>query len=114
MVKLTALHYKLKVESLQRYHNINEHNQGLLFDWEQETETARDIKGEYPAKPFIEPFEFEDRDYIITEKSFRVRLSDIYSYKQNADNIVELTVAGDVAYTIKETIEYLDELFVEK
>lgn len=111
MVKLTALHYKLKVEGLERYHNINEYGQSLLFEWEQEVDKARSVNEEYPTKPFIEPFEFKDSDYDVKEKLFRVRLDDIYSYKENADNIVEVTVAGDVAYTVKESIEELDALF---
>lgn len=111
MVKLTALHYKLKMSSLERYHKIAEHNAGLMFNWEQAEERARSVGDNYPPKPFIEPFEFQDDDYLIKEKAFRIRLEDIYSYKENADNVVEVTVAGDISYTVKETIAELDALF---
>ena len=111
MVRLTALHYKVKVASLQRYHRINEHNTGLMFEWELAEDRARSVGSEYPIKPFIEPFEFKDEDYTVKEKKFRVRLNDIYSYKENADNIVEVTLAGDVTYTVRETIEELDAMF---
>lgn len=111
MVKLTALHYKLKTSSLQKYHRITEHNESLMFNWEQSEERARSVGNNYPHKPFIEPFEFQEDDYLIYEKAFRIRLEDIYSYKENYDNIVEVTVAGDIAYTVKETIAEIDALF---
>lgn len=111
MIKLTALHYKLKTSSLQRYHSIAEHNAGLMFNWEQAEERARSVGSDYPQKPFIEPFEFQDNDYMVREKAFRIRLEDIYSYKENIDNVVEVTVAGDISYTVKETIAELDALF---
>lgn len=111
MISLTALHYKIKVSALERFHNINEYNESRMFIWSLEVDKAKDIGLEYPEKPFIEPFEFEDTDYVITERRFRVRLDDIYSYKENSDGVVELTVRDDVTYTIKETIEDLDKLF---
>lgn len=113
MVKLTALHYKIKVESLERYHKINELAQSQIFDWELEVDKARNLDGDYPEKPFIEPFEFIDSDYDKKELPFRIRKEDIYSYKENMDNIVEVTVAGDISYTVKEPIEFFDRLFEE-
>ena len=71
---------------------------------------AKNLQSEYPIKPFIEPFEFIDDDYEITEKAFRVRKEDILSYKENVDNIVEITVDGN-SYTVKETIEEIDALY---
>jgi len=111
MIKLTALHYKVKIEALERYHNIAEHNQGLMFAYESELEKARDLDGEYPAKPFIEPFEFIDDDYIVTEKRLRLRKKDIILYKENVDNIVEVMVLEELSYTVKETIEQIDNFF---
>lgn len=114
MIKLTALHYKLKIPSLERYHSIAEHNAGLMFDWENEVERARAIPGsEYPKKPFIEPFEFNDDDYIRTELPFRIKKENIASYKLNTDNVVEVTVeysAENITYTVKNTIEEIDAL----
>lgn len=112
MIKLTALHYKLKTEALEKYHNITEYNQGLLFDHENELEKASSIGGEYPVKPFIEPFEFLDSDYIVTEKAFRVRKKDIITYKENESNIVEVMTTEDLSYAVKETIEEIDKYFL--
>lgn len=111
MIKLTALHYKLKTEALERFHNINNHNDSIMFEWEQELDTARNVNSEFPNKPFIEPFEFKPDDYYVTEKKFRVRLEDIYSYMENEEGVTELTVANDIAYTIKESVEEIDQLF---
>ena len=111
MLKLTGLTYKLKVSALERYHNITEHNQSLLFNFENDLDTARAVNGDYPEKPFTDPFEFEDDDYIVTEKKFRVRKKDIILYKENVDGIVEVTVTEELVYTVKETIEQIDKLF---
>lgn len=111
MIKLTALHYKIKLFALERFHNISQYNETLLLEWEKEVETARNLNDEIPKKPFIEPFEFDEEDYDITEKKFRVRLKDIYSYKENYNNITELTVGDDITYTIKETVDEIDALF---
>lgn len=113
LVQLTGLYYKLKPESLQRYHNINEHNAGLVFDWEREVERARSVGGDYPKKPFIEPFEFEEDDYNIQEKKFRITLKDIFLYKENIDNVTELTTTDGTTFTIKETIDEIDKFFEE-
>ena len=112
MIKITALHYKLKTEALERYHNITEHNQSLLFEYEKELERSTDLNQNYPHKPFTEPFEFNDEDYIVTEKLLRIRKKDIISYKENADNIVEIMITEDLSYTIKESIEELDNIFI--
>jgi CRISPR/Cas system-associated exonuclease Cas4 (RecB family) len=114
MIELTALHYKVKIEALERYHNIAEHNQGLMFTYETELDKARDLNGEYPTKPFIEPFEFRDEDYIVTEKKFRIRKKDIILYKENVDNIVEVMVSEELTYTVKQTVEEMDKLFENK
>lgn len=111
MIKLTALYYKVKTEALERFHDINEHGETLIYEWEKELEKARDLGTEYPSKPFIEPFEFEDDDYDVTEQPFRIRLSDIQSVKTNLDGIVEITVSPDKIYSVKETIEEVDKLF---
>jgi CRISPR/Cas system-associated exonuclease Cas4 (RecB family) len=111
MIKLTALHYKVKIEAMEKYHNIAEHNQALLFAHAIELEKATDIDGNYVPKPFIEPFEFQDEDYIVKEKKFRIRKEDIILYKENADNVVEVMVSEELTYTVKESIEELDKLF---
>ena len=111
MIKLTVLHYKLKTEALERFHNINNHNESLMFNWEQDLDTSRNLNDDFPEKPFIEPFEFKPYDYIIIEKKFRVRLEDIYSYMENEDGVTELTVGDDITYTVKESIEEIDQLF---
>lgn len=111
MIKLTVLHYVLKISALKKFHDIKEYQEKLMYNWQNEVESAKDMGTEYPEKPFLEPFEFEQSDYTITEKPFRVRLEDIYSYQENEDKITELTVGGDIAYTIKETVEELDQLF---
>lgn len=113
MIKLTALHYKLKTPSLERYHNIAEHNSSRLFEWEVEKERASVTGQEYPKKPFIEPFEFKDEDYTITEKPFRVKKENIISYKENVEGVVEIVITSmseDVAYTVKEDILQLDAI----
>lgn len=110
MLKLTALHYKIKSEALEIFHNITQHNDGRMFEWEAEFEKQRSLGGEYPEKPFIEPFEFQDSDYNMTEKRFRVRPEDVFLYKENADNVTELTVSDGTIFTIKETVEELDLL----
>mgnify|MGYP000102242310 CR=1 FL=1 len=46
MLKLTGLTYKLKVSALERYHNITEHNQSLLFNFENDLDTARAVNGD--------------------------------------------------------------------
>lgn len=113
MIKLTALHYKLTIPALEKFHNISQHNEGILFEWEQEVESARATGVELPKKPFIEPFEFEEDDYNITEQAFRIRKEDILYYKTNLDGFTELTIAENLAYTIKESVEEIDRLIEE-
>lgn len=109
MINLTYLYYKLKLQSLIKYHNITEHNAGLMFEWEQEVEKAESLGGNYPKKPFIEPFEFKDDDYLVIEKKLRVRPEDILLAKENEDDKVEITV-GEEIFVLKETIEEFDKL----
>jgi hypothetical protein len=111
MIKLTVLHYELKTSSLKFLHNVSQFQESAIFKWEQEVENAKLYNGDLPDKPFLEPFEFKQDDYTITEKPFRIRLEDIYSYQENNDNITEITVGGDVTYTIKESVEEIDRLF---
>jgi len=110
MIKLTALHYKIKTEALERFHNISQHNDGLMFDWEAELDRARATGIDYPNKPFIEPFEFDEVDYNITEQDFRIRAEDILYYKTNLDGLTEVTISENIAFTVKETVEEIDEL----
>jgi len=110
MIKLTALHYKVKESALERFHNINSHNESLIFKWEKEVETAANRDLDFPEKPFVEPFEFEDSDYNITEKKFRIRKEDIFSYMENEEGRTELTTTNNTEYTIAESIAELDEL----
>jgi hypothetical protein len=111
MIKLTVLHYELKLQALKKLHNISQHQEELIFDWEKEVDSAKDMGTEYPTKPFLEPFKFEQSDYKITEKPFRARLKDICFYQESEDNITEITFEGDITFTIKETIEEIDLLF---
>lgn len=111
MIKLTYLYYKLKTEALRRYHNIAEHNSGLMFEWENAVERARSVGDDYPPKPFIEPFDFKDSDYVMTEKPLRIRPKDVLYYRENIDNVSEITIDEGMSYTVKETIEELDILF---
>lgn len=113
MIKLTALHFKLKTSSLERFHNISQYNEGLMFNWEAEVERSRNTSTEYPNKPFIEPFEFEDDDYEITEQSFRIRPKDVLFYKTNLENLTEITLSGDISFTVRESVEEIDKLFFE-
>lgn len=110
MIKLTALHYKLKTEALERFHNISQHNEGLMFEWETSLERARATGIDYPAKPFVEPFEFEEDDYEVSEQAFRIRAKDILYYKTNLDGLTELTVSENVAFTVKESVDEIDKL----
>ena len=110
MIKLTALHYKLKTSALERFHKISEHNEGLMFEWESALERSRATGIDYPPKPFAEPFEFEEDDYNVTEQDFRIRAEDILYYKTNMDGLTELTLSEKIAFTIKETVEEIDKL----
>ena len=111
MLKLTVLHYKLFPQALERFHNINEHSEGLMFDWESSFETAKSVGGEYPAKPFMEPFEFEDEDYEVTKLQLRIKKEDILIYRQNVDKVTEIVVTGGEVYPIEESIDFLDNIF---
>lgn len=111
MVKLTILHYKLKDEALERFHLINEHAEGLMFEWESALDKARSIGDEYIQKPYVENFEFDDDDYEVTTGHFRVREDDIQSYRENIDGLVEVTTSLGEIVTIQENIEFLDEIF---
>lgn len=112
MIKLTALHYKLTTAALLRLHNITNFNESLMFNWENEVEKSRATGTDYPDKPFIEPFEFEDDDYDVTEQEFRIRPQDILYYKTNLDGLVEITLSENLAFTVKETIEEIDKFFL--
>lgn len=115
MIKLTALNYKIKTSALQRLHGIKDYNEELMFDWGVAKDKIISIGGgEYLRKPFIEPFEFEKDDYVITEKKFRIRLEDIYIYRENEEGITELTIEGDISYSIKEPVDFIDSLFEKK
>lgn len=110
MIKLTALHYKLKTEALEKFHNISQYNENIMFEWEKSLEKAQSTGIEYPTKPFVEPFEFEEEDYNITEQQFRVRKEDILYYKTNLDGFTELTIAENMMFTVKESVEEIDNL----
>lgn len=113
MIPLTAFHHKVKVDSLERYHKINEWAEERVHKWNDaisEWQLAGS-QGERPPKPFIEPFEFIQSDYDITEKKFRVKPEEIITYGQNAQNITEICLVGDITVSVKETIEELDKYF---
>lgn len=111
MIKLTSLDYKLKEEAIEKFHNINERNESLLFEWGRELEKATSMDMAYPEKPYIEIFEYKDADFLKKERRYRVRLEDIHSYKENEDDLVEIIDSKGEIYIIKEKIEFLDELF---
>lgn len=112
MIKLTALHYKIKISALEIYHNINELAENRMFEWEKAMEKERTVMGEYIDKPFIEPHEFKQSDYDIKEISFRVRPEDILFYKENIDGFTEIALKNrDIAFVVKESIEYVDTFF---
>lgn len=113
MIKLTALHYKIKVSALEVYHTINELAESRMFEWEKVMSKERSLDGEYVDKPFIEPHEFKQSDYDIQEKRFRVRPEDVLFYKENGDNLVEVTLRDvDATFVVKEKIEYIDTFFI--
>ncbi len=84
LLKLTALHYTLKTSALERFHNINEHGSGIIFEWERANERAVSTMQGYTPKPFMEPFAFIPDDYEVREDDFRIRAEDIYSLRSNA------------------------------
>ena len=106
MIKLTALNYKVKIESLERYHNINEHNEKRMHNWKLTMESADATGQGYTPKPFAEPFEFKDSDYDIVGVPFRVNPTNITIMKQNIDGNTDILVDGEV-YVIKEKIEVI-------
>lgn len=109
MIKLTALYYKLKTESLERFHNITEYSEKLLNDWEKELEKSKDLDTEYPYKPFIEPFEFEEEDYDITEQKFRINSDKIILYKENLEGYSEVVISDTLSFIVKESVEEIDK-----
>jgi hypothetical protein len=112
MIHLTALHYKIKISALERLHSIKSYNEELMFNWNKEIDKIETMgTGEYPKKPFIEPFEFEDDDYDITDKKFRIRLKNIHIYKENESGVTELVTKDDIAYSIKESVDHIDNIF---
>lgn len=112
MIKLTYLYYDPKIESLENFHNLVQHNEGIIFEWEKEVDTAKNINALYPKKPFVEPLEFKkDSDYDITEVPLRIRLEDILLYRENTSNLVEIITADEDVYVITQTMEELDTLF---
>lgn len=112
MIKLTALHYKLKTSALERFHDISEYNEELLFEWKLALDKAQSTGIGYPKKPFEEPFEFEETDYNITEQDFRIRAEDILYYKTNIDGLTELSVSENVSFIVKETVVEIDNLLL--
>jgi len=112
MIKLTALYYKLTEQALEKHHNVKEFAAKRIFDWEKELAKAQTVGGdyEYPNKPFIEPFEFENDDYDVTEQQYRIRAEDIVSYRTNLDGHTDLTDCNNLVVTVKETVEEIDKL----
>jgi len=110
MIKLTVLHYKIKTEALERFHNISQYNEELLFNWEEELEKAKSMQIDHPIKPFVEPFEFDEADYEIIEQDFRIRSEDILYYKTNLDGVTEVVISENIGFTVKETVEEIDKL----
>jgi hypothetical protein len=111
MIKLTKLHFKVKAEALERQHVINEYAEEKMFEWEQGNEKASNLGGEYNHKPYIEPFDFKEKDFIIKEVPFRCPLDAISYYGLNEDNDLEVLLYETHLITVKEKIEDLDQLF---
>ena len=85
-VKLTALNYKVKLEALERYHNISEFNEERKVKWEESMRLASlSDEDSYIPKPFIEPNEFNETDYNITDRPIRVKKSTIGYYNTNIE-----------------------------
>lgn len=73
MIKLTRIHYKIANQALEIQHNINEHNEEKMYNWEDAVESAKLANLPYPSKPFLEPLEFNTDDYKKTEAPYRCR-----------------------------------------
>lgn len=114
MIKLTSLHYKLKVDSLEIYHKINEMAESSMHEWNKRSEESRLVNGPYVDKPFIEPHEFKHSDYEVKELPLRVSKKDIFYYRTNIDGFVEVCLRdSDIVYVVKESLEYLDKILIE-
>lgn len=111
MIKLTVLYYEVKSEVEEKIHNLQDHHNQKFREWEQELEFWQNIGGEQPVQPYSEPYEFQEEDYNITERQMRVRLEDIYSYREAKDGVREIKMNDGEVFNVKETLEYLDKLF---
>ena len=112
-IKLTVIDYTLKTDALEIYHNINEHNSGIIFEWEIKNKEIAATTSSYEPKPYIETFIFDDEDYEMREDKFRIRVEDIYSYIENEEKKTILITSDKTSYTIKETIEEIDIIIAE-
>ena len=112
MIELTSLNYKIKPEALERSHRAAEYNAEKLFLWDKEIKIIDNmgIDSGYIEKPYVEPFEFEDKDYTFKERGLRVAKTEIQTYSTNADDVTEITLKGGIMYFVKETLEEIDNL----
>jgi len=108
MVKLTAIHYKVKSEALKICHSVDEEFSKRMFEWEKEM----GVSTVYIEKPFMETFQFETFDYVQEQRPLRINKKDVMFYKLNIDNVTEITIKEDITFTVIETIEELDKIFL--
>ena len=116
IVQITALNYKIKPESLERFHNLSEYAESRMFEWEQAINSTSTLGHGYVEKPYIEPQEFKESDYVITEKPLLVRKEDFRYCTVNRDGVTELSIdtrTGIVTFNVKNSLEEINKIFSE-
>lgn len=110
-MKLTILHYKAKLEALEREHNITQYQEEKLHQWRIEVEKATDLNTDYPKKPFFEPFEYQEEDYDITELYLDLKdVDDIKFISQTVEGVTEITFKDLTRIYVKESPEEVSKL----
>lgn len=110
MIKLTALHYKIKTASLEKAHGIQNHYDYLNSEWEKEAETSRSLGTPLPDKPFLEPFEFEEEDYDIKKVDVLIKKKSIISFKEHPKGYTDVVFSNGLEYSVAESISEIETI----